>query len=45
MGRFLAFMRGGSKPAVLGLLMSNYTATMRNKQLENPWKKHDNIPL
>jgi propionyl-CoA carboxylase beta chain len=20
-------------------------ATMRNKQLDNPWRKHDNIPL
>jgi len=31
--------RGMRKPIARALQMQ------RNKQLENPWKKHDNIPL
>jgi propionyl-CoA carboxylase beta chain len=27
------------------LLFSRTLAMLRNKKLENPWKKHDNIPL
>ena len=29
-------------PAVSGL--SRLLAMLRNKKIENPWKKHDNIP-
>jgi propionyl-CoA carboxylase beta chain len=25
--------------------LSRVLAMLRNKKLENPWKKHDNIPL
>ena len=25
--------------------VSRAFASLRNKQLKNPWKKHDNIPL